>query len=304
MKMLEKMQQDTWKKKLIDQLYTGLETVNPLVSMRSLTLSLTCIMTLGGFSISSVAGTIDPQVSDSKYLSYGQRHKCVARIGGDNESLSSKNSKARFNASAVVVRPRIVITAAHVVDGGSNIWVSVGDQKSNVISAIHLTKWKHEDVGPYDIAVCLLDKDIKLDFYPKLYSKKDEMGKVCSISGYGITGTHRSGAIKKDYKKRAGSNIIDNKLFNGMLVCSIKEGPHTTLEFLISQGDSGGGLFIDGMLAGINSSIMKPVGQKSKSTYNTESCHTRISLHKEWLEKAIKALETTEKNPKEKLGFL
>lgn len=258
-------------------------------------------MTLGGFAISSVAGTIDPKVPDSKYLSYGQRHKCVALIGGD---MPSEGSTARFKASAVVVRPNIVITAAHVIDGGKNMQITLDKQKSNVISVIHLKKWKRENVGPYDIAICLLDKDIKLDFYPKLYSKSDEIGKLCSISGYGITGTHKSGAIKKDYKKRAGSNIIDNKLFNGMLVCSLSSGPRTTLEFLISHGDSGGGLFIDGKLAGINSSITCRKGAKLNSSYNNQSCHTRISTHKDWLEKAIKALEEAAPKKEKKMGFL
>ncbi len=218
--------------------------------------------------------------------------------------MPSQGSTARFKASAVVVRPNVVITAAHVIDGGENMYISLDKQRSNIISVIHLKKWKRENVGPYDVAICLLDKNIKLDFYPELYSKSDEIGKLCSISGYGITGTHKSGAIKKDYKKRAGSNIIDNKLFNGMLVCSLTSNPTTTLEFLISHGDSGGGLFIDGKLAGINSSIMCKKGGKLDSTYDNQSCHTRISTHKEWLDKAIKALEATASKKEKKMGFL
>ena len=166
-------------------------------------------MILGGYL---QAGTIDPNVPDSKYLSYGQRHKCVALIGG---RMPLEGSGAMFKASAVVVRPRIVITAAHVIDGGEDMYVSIDKQKSNVISAIRLSRWAREDVGPYDIAICVLDKDIKLDFYPELYSDSDEIGKLCSISGYGITGTHRSGAIKKDYKKRAGSNSFQGHLEKG-----------------------------------------------------------------------------------------
>ena len=57
----------------------------------------------------------------------------------------------------------------------------------------------------------------------------------------------------------------------------------TELEFLISHGDSGGGLFIDGQLAGINSSVLSKDG-KTDSNYGDESCHTRISRYKDWLD--------------------
>jgi hypothetical protein len=56
----------------------------------------------------------------------------------------------------------------------------------------------------------------------------------------------------------------------------------TSLEFLIASGDSGGGLFIDGKLAGINSCIMA-VNGSPKSDYRTESGHTRISINLDWI---------------------
>lgn len=255
-------------------------------------------MILGG---SSQAGTIDPSVPDSKYLSYGSKHKCVAQISG---RMPSAGVTAKFRASCVIIKPNIVLTAAHVIHGGEDMVITLDKQKSNVISAIRLTQWELKDIGPNDIALLLLDKPIELDYYPELYKDRDEAGKVCSISGYGVTGTHKSGVTKKDYKKRAGSNVIDKGLFNGMLVCSLNEGPKTTLEFLISHGDSGGGLFIDGKLAGINSSVMTKSGGNLNSDYDDKSCHTRISTHKEWLEKAIKALEAAVPKEEKKMGFL
>lgn len=270
-----------------------------------------CAILLLGFSnFSARAGTISPTVSDSKYLAYGQKHECVVRIGGVYEHLSKGDSTTKFLASAVVVRPRIVLTAAHVVDKGSQIYIEKDGKKIDVSFALKLQAYNGDLMGPLDIAICFLSKPVELDFYPELYEKNDEIGKLCSISGYGITGNHRTGAIKSDYKKRAGSNIIDDTTFKGMLVCSINKDPQTSLEFLISHGDSGGGLFIDQKLAGINSSIMTAKGGNLNSNYDDQSCHTRISLHKPWLDYIIEKLETrgesfaAEEAAKVKLGFL
>jgi hypothetical protein len=60
----------------------------------------------------------------------------------------------------------------------------------------------------------------------------------------------------------------------------------TELEFLIASGDSGGGLFIDNKLAGINSCVMA-VDKKPDSTYNDESGHTRISKFIGWIKENI-----------------
>jgi len=75
-----------------------------------------------------------------------------------------------------------------------------------------------------------------------------------------------------------------------LLVCSLKGGKKTALEFLIANGDSGGGLFIDKKLAGINSCVMAD-DKSLNSNYNDWSGHTRVSLHKPWIDKMIKILE-------------
>jgi len=66
----------------------------------------------------------------------------------------------------------------------------------------------------------------------------------------------------------------------------------TNLEYCISHGDSGGGLFIDQKLAGINSIVLAS-DKNPDSNYGDESGHTRISKYKDWIEDNIKS-------PKEK----
>ena len=60
----------------------------------------------------------------------------------------------------------------------------------------------------------------------------------------------------------------------------------TELEFLIGSGDSGGGLFLDGKLAGINSCVLA-IDKKPNSTYSDESGHTRVSKYIDWINLTI-----------------
>lgn len=254
--------------------------------MRLLILSLALIIGLSSCS----AGTINPKVPDSKYVEYGKKHECVVQICGEYPEQKIDGKKVFFIASSVIVRPRIVLTAAHVVEGGKNMYIKLRNEEIKISKAIILKAYDKTKFGPFDLAICHLEKDAFIDFYPELYGKDDEVGKVCSISGFGMTGNYRYGAKVHDGKKRAGSNTVD-EIFSGMLVCSINKKPYTELEFLIANGDSGGGLFIDQKLAGINSTIMTEKGGTLNSDLQDQSCHTRISLHKPWIDFLIKELE-------------
>ena len=76
-----------------------------------------------------------------------------------------------------------------------------------------------------------------------------------------------------------------------MLLCTPSSKINKTeLEFMIAPGDSGGGLFIDNKLAGIHSCIMAE-GHKAKSDYRTESGHTRISDHVDWINNTMLILK-------------
>ena len=58
------------------------------------------------------------------------------------------------------------------------------------------------------------------------------------------------------------------------------------MEFLIASGDSGGGMFINGKLAGINSFVTAADGT-TNSDYGDECCHTRISIFAKWIKDHI-----------------
>lgn len=229
--------------------------------------------------ILSYSGTIDPNIPDKKYIEYGEKFTYVGKLCGVYED------EKMFCASAVAIGDHHILTAAHVVKNAKNCFFTINGRDFCVQNIVYHSDFDKDEFGRGDIAIGYIDENIGLNFYPELYDNGDEDGKLCSIAGYGITGNFIRGATKSDGKKRAGSNIIDY-ISSDLLICSpSRRGKsHTSLEFLISSGDSGGGLFIDGKLAGINSCVMSD-GSKPKllSTYETESGHTRISKYIQWI---------------------
>jgi hypothetical protein len=236
------------------------------------------------FPIISEAGTIRPEISDSKYVDYGSQHKCVVKLLG--KLKDSDNPDVFAFGSAVIINSRWVVTAAHVTYCTEDQYILLDDKKINIEKTIPHPDFNYGDtLSMCDIALCRTTEDVNIDFYPELYSNEDELDKICSISGYGSTGTGITGAVKYDDKKRAGSNKI-MEVTDHLLKCDMSRQNPTSLEFLIAHGDSGGGLFIDKKLAGINSFVASD--DKPDSSFGDESCHTRVCKYKIWLEENMK----------------
>ena len=234
----------------------------------------------------ALAGTIDPKNSDQQHIEYGKKHECVLRIMG----IMGDQLNSFFRGSCVLIDENYAITAAHVVvDSISQHIVYKGKAYPAEIIAVHALFDKK--IGKHDIAVIKLQRPIRLDFYPSLYTGRDEVSKVCSISGFGFYGNFNKGSSHKNFdnKRRAGSNII-SAIEKNLLICSTADSPQTTLEFLITSGDSGGGLFIDNKLAGINSCVFAKDGN-ANSDYGDTSGHTRISDYHIWIKNTISTIE-------------
>jgi len=231
------------------------------------------------------AGTIDKNVPDHKYVEYGDKHPSVVKIEGNYDNEKS----TYFYASAVIIKPRWFLTAAHVIKGSKNCRIVVGEKTISTDFVAHHALYQENVFGKYDIGIGHLEEDAEISFYPEPYTKNDEIGKICSMAGYGITGTYQSTERKIDNLKRAGSNIIGS-IDRDLLICSLKDMPKTGLEFLICHGDSGGGLFIDKKLAGINSCVFSE-DKKLDSNIDDWSGHTRISIFVDWVKTAMDAIE-------------
>jgi hypothetical protein len=234
-------------------------------------------------TVNAYSGTIDPNTPDSKYIEYGKKFTYVGSLCGSYENGDL------FCASAVAIDDHHILTAAHVVEGAKICIFSLEKSPYKIETIIihkDFGKKKHIlDLSKSDIALCYSEKPFGLKFYPCLYENSDEQSKLSCIAGYGFTGNFISGAKIYDGIKRAGSNFIDIVKDDNLLICSPSkrnDKDFTSLEFLIASGDSGGGLFIDGKLAGINSCIMA-TGSNPKSGYNEESGHTRISKFIDWI---------------------
>ena len=240
-----------------------------------------------------LAGTRDPNVADHKYQEFGAKFPFILRIRVYKQLEDDK--KLFSAASAVAIRPRWVLTAAHILehkpDGGS-VYKTADDKVSWPIEIFIMHgDFRDELVGWHDIALCRLEKDLDLDFYPGLYSKNDEIGKLVTMSGWGATGTFNSGYTHFDNKRRAGSNQI-SVIENGILVCTPDVLNKTALEFLICPGDSGGGLFIGNDLAGIVSFISGPANRgKPKARYGDTAAFTRVSLYYDWINETITKID-------------
>lgn len=233
----------------------------------------------------AAAGTRNPSVSDEKYVAYGSQFHSVAVFCSVREDDHTEQ-----HASCVIISPRHVLTAAHVVAGTDRWWIR-HDGKDIALTGISIKDGFSEDsVGDDDIAVGRLSEEVRLDYYPALYGSDDECGKVASISGYGMEGTFSSGSVASDGVRRAGSNVIEGTSSRGLLICVAGGERLTELEFCISPGDSGGGLFIGSKLAGINSFVMSDKG-KPRSTWGNESAHVRVSVHLAWIEGQVKCDE-------------
>ena len=245
----------------------------------------------------SFAGTIDPNTPDSRYVAFGQQFPSVIRIRADIDELSPKEDDLsitdklatkffRQYGSLAIIRPHWALTAAHVTTGAHN-HTAYKDNKAEYPLRIFVHPAFNDNVLGYnDIALCYSAKDFQLDFYTPLYTGQDEVGKDITMAGYGLRGTFRTGAVASDGKKRAGQNTIEG-VSRAVLTCSASpDSRKKPLEYMISPGDSGGGMYIGNKLAGINSFLMA-IDKVPDGTYGDDSAFTRVSLYVDWIESQI-----------------
>jgi hypothetical protein len=231
-----------------------------------------------------VSGTIDPDIDDSKYVEYAKDFVYIGKI------IGTTTDQEPYSASCVAIDDNIILTAAHVASVSKSAHIHINNKKLHISDMVIHKLFESSTLGYNDIAICKTENSIGLKWYPELYNQKDENSKICCMAGFGKTGTFDTGPIKLDGIMRAGSNKID-EIELGVLVCTPSRSINKTeLEFFISPGDSGGGLFIGNKLAGIHSYI-----SATKSGLNQTSAHTRISDHIEWINTNKKFLQTERK---------
>lgn len=229
------------------------------------------------------AGTRHPDVSDEKVITYGEKFIHTVIITG------LTNDDATYIGSGVAIEKNVILTAAHVVCNAKNGIVGIPENKKiwQIKHAILHSDFQFKNFGKFDIAILIIDGSMDFKWYPKLYSGDDELNKVCSVSGYGSTGTFQTGVSKNiKPKRRAGSNVVD-EIFRHLLVCDASKDKNTSLEYLINTGDSGGPLYIDNKIAGIHSGVIAK-DKNPEGSYGDQSGHTRVSIFNDWILRNMK----------------
>lgn len=239
--------------------------------MRWLTALIVC------WTAAALAGTTDDSIPDSAYLRYAAG---FAPYTAEVSGLEAEGGRM-FRASGVAIADRYVLTAAHVAAPAGTCIVTFGERNLRVSRVYVHHEWEPGRLGHDDIALLETADSIGLAWYPPLSDGSEEPGSVCSIAGYGVSGPISTGYSVSDGRLRAGTNTVA-RFERGVIVCLISRGS-SPMEFGIGPGDSGGPLFVNGRLAGINSFTMADAPPlRSKS--GEESGHTRVSLHREWIE--------------------
>lgn len=223
-----------------------------------------------------LAGTTDDGIPDSVYLDYG-RHFApyTLRVVG----TTARDGKP-FVGSGVAIADQWVLTAAHVMTDAAVCAVKSGTT-FNRVERVFIPIEYRGGFGEHDIAALRVERPIGLRRYPPLRCEPDERtGAVVSIAGYGVTGRISTGHSASDGQIRAGTGRVV-RFERRCIICPIQRGG-SPMPFGIAPGDSGGPLFLDGKLTGINSFTMADTGPLM-SKAGEESGHTRVALYHDWL---------------------
>lgn len=230
-------------------------------------------------ALPAAAGTIEDSVPDSRYVEYGRAFSAyTAKFRG------TAADGRTHSATAVLIAPRWALTAAHVAEGCGGVTLTYGDRSQSIGKVLLHPEWA-DQLGYADIALLQADADFGLNFYPSL-SEGGEVGRVASVAGYGVTGPLSYGHTLADGKLRAGTQVVD-RIERNCLICDLTRRG-SVLEYGIAPGDSGGPLFVDGKLAGINSYTASPRSY-TRSQYGEESGHTRVAMYRDWIRGVVDA---------------
>lgn len=262
-------------------------------------------------SVPVSAGIIRHDISDNQYVEFA-KDPIFNGVGLITMATTSESN----TCSGTVIHKNWVLTAGHCVNNavGMSFYLP-SDKEWRIYEA---TSWvTHENYSTAGIFpewdIGLIYFDTEFDVTPaQLYTGESELLSPMISIGLGRTGNGLTGDMEMDYKRRAGTNYIDDLLSNegnGHQIMwadfdhptdpsfNYKDYPDLTfddlassLEIMVAPGDSGGGLFIedDGnfYLAGVHSCV-GDINGDGISGYGDTYGSTRVSSFTDWINNKI-----------------
>jgi len=264
--------------------------------------TVTALMATGSISAIAQAGTIRSDRSDAQYRNLANLFPSVG-------SLNLRGSTGSWLCSGTLLNSTWLLTAGHCLDNIQQGTFSIGGSNYAINGALTNSGWSSSGRNPgagYDLGLFRLNRSVTNVTGASLFTGRNEDLQVGTYVGFGATGTGLTGYIAGSAgTKRAGQNTIglgtrlgysDRVLVSDFddprLATSDPLSQPLNLEYNLAPGDSGGGLFINGLLAGVNSFISATDGVID-ADYGDISGVTRVSSFAAWINNVLRGIPSS-----------